>query len=158
MLAEDEGLNLGQSFKKRETTADDTLLILKTLWGSGHHIVCSPSARVAFHCAILLQGIGGWRQQSVIRLKYRDVELSWQRDPVDPTKTWPIATITIHHVKQKKHVIRRNQRDLYVTHRDAAVILPCCAYYSGANWCTDYSSPSLACLARTSAFSPSLYA
>ncbi|GJN67144.1 hypothetical protein PLICBS_001168 [Purpureocillium lilacinum] len=84
------GLSLKQLFTKRETTPEDIILILSTLWSRAEDIRCSPSTRIAFDCSIILGGIGGWRPKSVI--------------------TRLAATVTIRHVKQRQNRIQRGQR------------------------------------------------
>ncbi|KAL6794822.1 hypothetical protein GGI42DRAFT_128351 [Trichoderma sp. SZMC 28013] len=109
-LGEELGLSLEQGFEKSEMTAEDVIFCLDTVWTRAKDISCRPSIRLAFHCATLLGGIGGWRPGSLVNIRYKDIELAWVRDPNDLSKTWPVVFITIHHVKQKKHHIQRDQR------------------------------------------------
>ncbi|KAL6887140.1 hypothetical protein HDV57DRAFT_349635 [Trichoderma longibrachiatum] len=104
------GLSLKQTFTKREFTIQDILSVVDNLWVAAKDIICTPSIRMAYHCAVLLCGFGGWRPGSVVDLKYEDVLLAWVRDPQNPQKVGLAATITIHHVKQKKDKISRDQR------------------------------------------------
>ncbi|KAK4089442.1 hypothetical protein Purlil1_6011 [Purpureocillium lilacinum] len=104
------GLSLKQLFTKRETTPEDIILILSTLWSRAEDIRCSPSTRIAFDCSIILGGIGGWRPKSVVSIKYEQVQFAWVRDPFDPQITRLAATVTICHVKQRQNRIQRGQR------------------------------------------------
>jgi len=108
-LALDLGLNLGQSFEKKEATADDIMLVLLTVWQRGRDIPCRPEHRFGFHCAVMLGGFGGWRTGETIQLLYKDTVIEWIQD-LDTHMIWPVATITIHHVKTGKKV-RRDQRE-----------------------------------------------
>lgn len=110
MLCKDLGLSLEQSFEKSEMTAEDVIFCLNTVWTMAKDIPCRPSMRLAFHCATLLGGIGGWRPGSLVNIPYEDIKLAWVRDQRDPSKTWPVIYTTIHHVKQKKNRIQRDQR------------------------------------------------
>ncbi|KAK4071555.1 hypothetical protein Purlil1_13380 [Purpureocillium lilacinum] len=109
-LAMKLGLSLKQLFTKRETTPEDIILILSTLWSRAEDIRCSPSTRLAFDCSIILGGIGGWRPKSVVTIKYEQVQFAWVRDPFDPQITRRAATVTIRHVKQRQNRIQRGQR------------------------------------------------
>ena len=104
------GLSLEQTFEKKEMTSEDVLAILDTLWTRADGIICSPKQRVSFHSAVVLGGLGGWRPASLLGIKYKDVEIGWLRDPRDMSRTWPVASITIHHVKTGENRIRRNQK------------------------------------------------
>ncbi|KJZ77307.1 hypothetical protein HIM_03031 [Hirsutella minnesotensis 3608] len=109
-LADELGLSKQQGFEKSEITSEDVICILDTLWRRAEDIPCKPSTRLAFHCATVLGGIGGWRPGSLVRIKYQDVSIAWIRDPKVPSKTWPLVYTTIHHVKQRRHRIERDQR------------------------------------------------
>ncbi|KAL7929993.1 hypothetical protein V8C35DRAFT_330759 [Trichoderma chlorosporum] len=82
ILAKKYSLSLEQSFKKSEITAEDVIFCLDTVWTMAKYIPCRPSIQLAFHCTTLLGSIrlGQW------------------------------YFITIHHVKQKKNRIQRDQR------------------------------------------------
>jgi hypothetical protein len=95
-------------------TTEDVLLFLDTLWTKAKHIPCHPETRNAMHCVILLGAFGGWRPGSLMNMKYQDVEFGWFSHPKYPQKVWPVVTITIHHVKQRKGVIKRTQRAMLV--------------------------------------------
>ncbi|KAF5018840.1 hypothetical protein F66182_9169 [Fusarium sp. NRRL 66182] len=103
-------LSLEQSFEKVETTTEDLLLLLHTLWNREVDITCSAEHRVAFHSAVILLGVGGWRSMSILNLKYEDVEIARVKDP-ETGKTDLVATIAIHHVKQRANQARRDQRN-----------------------------------------------
>ncbi|KAH7123438.1 hypothetical protein B0J13DRAFT_612184 [Dactylonectria estremocensis] len=109
-LAIELNLSLGQSFEKKEATEEDVMLILTTLWTRPQDIPCSPKVRAAFHAAVLLGAIGGWRPASLVQVKYRDVEIGWLRDPDDLKTYHPTAKVMVYHVKGKKG-IRRDQKD-----------------------------------------------
>lgn len=104
-------LSLEQSFEKVETTTEDLLLLLHTLWNRAADITCSAEHRVAFHSAIILLGVGGWRSKSILDMTYEHVEIARVRDPEHPGKPALVATITIHHVKQRANIARRDQRN-----------------------------------------------
>ncbi|KAF4957172.1 hypothetical protein FSARC_11381 [Fusarium sarcochroum] len=109
--AKSMNLSLEQSFEKVETTTEDLLLLLHTLWNRAADIICSAEHRVAFHSAVILLGVGGWRSKSILDMIYEDVEIARVRDPKNPGKPALVATITIHHVKQRANVARRDQRN-----------------------------------------------
>ncbi|EJP61116.1 uncharacterized protein BBA_09921 [Beauveria bassiana ARSEF 2860] len=110
MLAEKIGLSLTQGFEKRELSDEDIVLILHTVWSRAEHIQCTPDVRLAFHAAVIIIGIGGFRSASVLGMKYKDVSFAWTRDIANPLKTNLVATITIHHVKLRKYKVQRDQR------------------------------------------------
>ncbi|KAM5349962.1 hypothetical protein ACJ41O_006467 [Fusarium nematophilum] len=103
-------LSLEQSFEKVETTTEDLLLLLHTLWNRAADITCSAEHRVGFHTAALLLGVGGWRSKSVLSMTYKSIEIARVRDPENPERPALVATITIVHVKQRVR-IRRDQRN-----------------------------------------------
>jgi len=97
-------------------TGPDILLGLEKLWTEGEHINANPTIRHAFHGALLLSGIGGWRPKSVTMVHYRDVQLYWVRHPKEPSRTVTVARVTIHHVKLQKDVVNRgSQKTRYAT-------------------------------------------
>ncbi|KAL7932224.1 hypothetical protein V8C35DRAFT_97301 [Trichoderma chlorosporum] len=110
ILAKKLKLSLKQLVEKRQMTMEDALLFLDTLWKKAEHIPCKPNLRNALHCVILLGAFGGWRPGSLINIKYRDVEFGWYSHPRYPNKVWPVVTIIIHHIKQRKIKIQRTQR------------------------------------------------
>ncbi|KAF1729487.1 hypothetical protein CRV24_010496 [Beauveria bassiana] len=114
MLAEKIGLSLTQGFEKRELSDEDIVLILHTVWSRAEHIQCTPDVRLAFHAAVIIIGIGGFRSASVLGMKYKDVSFAWTRDIANPLKTNLVATITIHHVKLRKYKVQRDQRSQQV--------------------------------------------
>ncbi|KAG4278834.1 hypothetical protein FPRO04_06155 [Fusarium proliferatum] len=107
--AENLGLSLEQSFEKSETTTEDLLLLLQTLWNRAADIPCTKEHRLSFHSATILLGIGGWRSKSVLDLEYKDIEIARVRDP-ETGKANLVATITIHHVKQRRLKVHRDQK------------------------------------------------
>ncbi|KAI8681927.1 C2H2-type domain-containing protein [Fusarium keratoplasticum] len=108
-LADRLGLTRRQQFVKKETTAEDLLLVLQTVWERASDIPCKPSQRVSFSGNVILGGIGGWRYESLRRVKYKDIEVGWLRDPADPTKVRPVASIHVRHVKRHEDEIERDQ-------------------------------------------------
>ncbi|KAF4955438.1 hypothetical protein FGADI_4548 [Fusarium gaditjirri] len=107
--AENWDLSLEQSFEKSESTTEDILRLLQTLWKRAADIPCTKEHRLSFHNAIILLGIGGWRSKSVLDLQYEDVEIARVRDP-ETGKANLVATITIHHVKQRRLKVHRDQK------------------------------------------------
>ncbi|KAK7222764.1 hypothetical protein V2G26_010767 [Clonostachys chloroleuca] len=105
------GGSLGQMFVKREATIEDLTEMISTLWTRSSNVVCQPRHRVDFHLAVLIGGIGGWRPQEVLQIKYEDVEIGWLRNPEDPLKPFIVCNITIHHVKMGQK-IRADQVDV----------------------------------------------
>lgn len=101
------GLSLKQSFEKRETSSEDVIILLDVLWTRAADIKCTPDVRVAFHSAVLLAAIGGWRPACLLNIKYKDVQLGWVRHL---NKTHLVADITIHQNKQNENRIERTQR------------------------------------------------
>lgn len=99
-----------QSFTKKELPEEDVVLMLSVLWLRGEHIRCTPKSQLAFHSAILLAAIGGFRPASVMNLTYDHVEFFWHRNPEKPSETSLTATIKVDHVKQLKHKIKQDQR------------------------------------------------
>lgn len=67
-------------------TGRDILLGLEKLWTEGEHINASPTVRHAFHGALLLSGVGGWRPKSVTMVHYRNVQLYWVKHPKGAVK------------------------------------------------------------------------
>ncbi|KAJ3480548.1 hypothetical protein NLG97_g8046 [Lecanicillium saksenae] len=106
-LCLERGLTTHQTFTKRDLSEEDVLLILSVLWLRGEHIPCIAATRLAFHSAVLLGGIGGFRPASVMNLPYSNVEFALLRDS---GRTGIMATITIDHVKQRSYQVQRHQR------------------------------------------------
>lgn len=94
-------------------SSEDVICVLAVTWLQAKHIPCAPRIRLAFHTATVLGGLGGWRPGSLVGIKYKDVAFAWVRDPVFPAKTWPVVYTTIHHVKQARNRIQRDQRAKY---------------------------------------------
>ena len=112
-LADRLGLTRRQQFVKKETTEEDLLLVLQTAWERASDILCKPSQRVSFSGNVILGGIGGWRYESLRRVKYKDIEVGWLRDPADPTKVRPVASVHVRHVKRHGDEIERDQSARY---------------------------------------------
>lgn len=94
--------------------SEDIISTLDILWTEAKHIPRRPSTRLAFHTATVLGGLGGWRPGSLVNIKYKDVQFAWVRDPKVRTRTLPVVYTTIHHVKQQRNHIEREQRSKYV--------------------------------------------
>lgn len=103
------GLSLEQQFVKTEATADDVLMVLSTLWKCSSTIRFMPRTRVAFHCAVLLCAIGGFRMNVVMGLKYRQLELAFVRMN---GAVRLVGTVTLRQNKRKKAAIRRTQDEM----------------------------------------------
>lgn len=111
-----------QSFVKRELQDEDIVQMLSVLWLRGEHIPCTSRTRLAFHSALLLAAIGGFRPGSVMNVPYKDVQFYWHRHPKTPNSTSLTAAITIYHVKQKRHEIKQDQRASWVHKRNDIMI------------------------------------
>ncbi|RYP26341.1 hypothetical protein DL768_011750 [Monosporascus sp. mg162] len=98
-----------QTFEKKEMTPDDIMLLLGTLWNRASHIGCSPDVRLAFHTAVLMAGIGGFRPGELLGLTWRQVLFLVVRDPRDRSKRRLVAQVTVQHSKLKEHEIRKSQ-------------------------------------------------
>ncbi|KAI1340623.1 hypothetical protein F5Y15DRAFT_45409 [Xylariaceae sp. FL0016] len=103
------GLTRQQTFEKKEMTPEDIMILLGTFWKQAEHITCSPKTRLAFHTAIVIAGIGGFRPGEILNLKYKQVAFELVRDPNEPTKLRFVANITIRHNKGATKVIESNQ-------------------------------------------------
>ncbi|KAG6353756.1 hypothetical protein INS49_005232 [Diaporthe citri] len=108
-LAPSLGLEHQQLFDKREATAEDILLILKTLWERGSDIRCKPDVRVSFNAALVIAAIGGFRMGVVKDLEYRQVQLGFVRVN---GRLEPVATISLLQNKRKENAIRKSQNEL----------------------------------------------
>lgn len=111
MLSKELGLSLSQRYEKKDFSAEDTLIFLSTLWEQAEKIRCAQRQRNAMRSATTVLALGGFRPESVMGLKYKDVEIGWFYFADHPLKYILAATITIYHVKQKKNKIQREQRD-----------------------------------------------
>lgn len=111
--AEDLGLSLEQAFEKVETTAEDVLVVLETLWRRSSDIDTKARSRVAFHSIVLTGAIGGFRPGTLMNLPYRQVRLAIVRNKYSPTQTSLVATITIVQNKRRTKAIRRSQNNRY---------------------------------------------
>ncbi|OAG03631.1 uncharacterized protein CC84DRAFT_1177611 [Paraphaeosphaeria sporulosa] len=80
-LAKEHKLATTLTFKKIEATAEDVIVLLKTLCQRADDIPCQPSTRVSFHGILLLAAIRGFRRATITSIKYRDVSLAVVRDP-----------------------------------------------------------------------------
>ncbi|KAH8751077.1 hypothetical protein F5883DRAFT_386752, partial [Diaporthe sp. PMI_573] len=109
--AEDMGLTREQTFVKKEATAEDVALVLRTLWTRAEDIPCDPVTRVSFHNTLLLGAICGFRPGVLENLKYRQVTLLVLRDPKTQRKRL-VASFTIRQNKQRASAIRRDQSNV----------------------------------------------
>ncbi|CAJ2510239.1 Uu.00g061390.m01.CDS01 [Anthostomella pinea] len=101
-------LNRKQSFEKKEMTPEDIMVLLGTFWTQARHIPCLPQTRVAFHCAIFIAGIGGFRPGEVMNLKYRQVAFELVQDPRDPLKQrLSFCVTTIPYFKSLADILER---------------------------------------------------
>ncbi|KAH8757749.1 hypothetical protein F5883DRAFT_428208, partial [Diaporthe sp. PMI_573] len=109
--AEDMGLTREQTFVKKEATAEDVSLVLRTLWTRAEDIPCDPVTRVSFHNTLLLGAICGFRPGVLENLKYRQVTILVLRDPKTQRKRL-VASFTIRQNKQRAGAIRRDQSNV----------------------------------------------
>lgn len=111
------GLSREQQFEKKEATDEDIMIILNVLWQRADCIHAEPSVRHAFHCVVLLLGIGGFRPGVVLGskasdgLKYGDVDLMLVRDG---SAAKLVVTIAIKHNKRETNAVYENQSNRYV--------------------------------------------
>ncbi|KAI1382904.1 uncharacterized protein F4822DRAFT_440681 [Hypoxylon trugodes] len=109
-LSRNFDLTLEQTFVKQAATAQDIALFLDTLWIRASDIPLTASTRIAFHTYMLVAGIGGFRNASILGLPYKHIRFALVRDLDDPASTKLIAHILIIQNKRRKG-IRRNQDD-----------------------------------------------
>ncbi|KAF4881055.1 hypothetical protein CGCFRS4_v015943 [Colletotrichum fructicola] len=122
-LAPKYGLSFEQTFVKRAATADDLLRILDAIWTRAADIPCSPQTRYSFDWVVALLGLCGARPCELMDMTYDNVELAMVRNPTDPTKAVPVATILLQHRKQKTNTVKGAQNDNRV--RFKVTIVPC---------------------------------
>lgn len=102
------GLTREQTFVKKEATAEDVALVLRTLWTRAEDIPCDPVTRVSFHNTLLLGAICGFRPGVLENLKYRQVTLEVVRDPTTQ-RNRIVATFIVRQNKQLTGAIRHDQ-------------------------------------------------
>lgn len=85
------------------------MLLLDILWTRAVDLNITASYHAAFHYALLLLSVGGWRPKSILQIQYQDIEFGWARDPGDPELTHLVATIRINQVKKNPNQVQRNQ-------------------------------------------------
>jgi hypothetical protein len=100
-LAAEYGLAKEIIFKKREVTAEDVIIILRTLWERAAKLGIDIKTRITFHTNVLLSAIGGFRPGTLGRVRYRDILLSVLQDLLEATKLKHASTITIPRNKLK---------------------------------------------------------
>ncbi|KAH7016381.1 uncharacterized protein B0I36DRAFT_388981, partial [Microdochium trichocladiopsis] len=109
-MARQYGLTTEQMFVKQETTAEDIAVFLDTLWTRSEDIPLTPTKRIAFHVYVLVVGIGGFRNSSVLGLPYRQVRFALVRDRDHPDSSKLVAHVLIIQNKRRKN-LRRTQDD-----------------------------------------------
>ncbi|KAJ0123520.1 Mitosis inhibitor protein kinase mik1 [Diaporthe amygdali] len=109
--AEELNLTREQTFVKKEATAEDIVVVIKTVWLRAADIPCNPVTRVAFHSMVLAGGIVGSRPGMLVNLKYKRVALHLVLDPCTGERR-PVVTFTLKQNKQQKNVVRRDQADV----------------------------------------------
>lgn len=107
-LAKENDLTREQTFEKRQATTEDITLILSTLWKRAKDIRFSPRLRVAFHSALLLCAMAGFRMGVVQGLKYKQVQMAFARQN-DSEKLHLVATITLEQNKRRKNKNEKTQ-------------------------------------------------
>lgn len=80
------------------------MLIISTLWKRAADIQFCPRLRVAFHSALLLCAIGGFRMGVVQGIKYKQVQLAFIRAN-EKGKIHLVATITLYQNKRQQNKI-----------------------------------------------------
>ncbi|KAK4099790.1 hypothetical protein N658DRAFT_487380 [Parathielavia hyrcaniae] len=95
------------TFEKVETTADDVLMLLDTLWTRAEDVPCKPQYRIALHWTLILAGLG-FRPGSLMRFCSKHVRLSVIRD-LNNGRTTLAATINVTHDKRHKADPRRQE-------------------------------------------------
>ncbi|KAI0517218.1 hypothetical protein F5B22DRAFT_134403 [Xylaria bambusicola] len=101
-LTNECGLTRKQTFIKREITSEDIALLIRTLWFRAPAIPLTSSMRVAFHSYLLVVGLGGFRNASVLNMLYEQVQFGLVRDQEDPTSVKLVVHILVHHNKRNR--------------------------------------------------------
>ncbi|KAB5572287.1 hypothetical protein GE09DRAFT_1216851 [Coniochaeta sp. 2T2.1] len=109
-LSRQLSLTTEQTFVKQQTSPEDIALFLDTLWTRSADIPLTASTRIAFHTFMLVAGIGGFRNGSILNLPYKQVRFALVRDPDCPSSSKIVAHILIVQNKRRKG-LRRNQDD-----------------------------------------------
>ncbi|KAF2277290.1 uncharacterized protein EI97DRAFT_441364 [Westerdykella ornata] len=112
-LAAEHGLSKEITFEKLEATAEDAIIILRTLWERAAELEIDMKMRIAFHANVLLSAMGGFQPSTLGKVRYRDILLSVMRNPADTKMLKHASTITILrnklknslHIKSKCHLI-----------------------------------------------------
>ncbi|KAI1322660.1 hypothetical protein F5Y16DRAFT_30440 [Xylariaceae sp. FL0255] len=111
-LADKLGLTRKQLFVKREATPEDITLFIDTIWTQSHHLSMTSSTRLAFHTYLLITGLAGYRNGSVLNMPYRQVRFALVRDPSNPESPRVlVAYVLVYHNKRKEDRLQRNQDD-----------------------------------------------
>ncbi|KAK4233861.1 hypothetical protein C8A03DRAFT_19135 [Achaetomium macrosporum] len=113
-----------------ETTADDLLILLDTLWTRAEDVPCQPQYRVSLHWTLILAGFG-----------FRPGSLMKFRDPENHGRTTLAATITVTHDKRHKADPRAQESVLFGPRLDVTNEPPCSATLhtisnAKAPWCS----------------------
>jgi hypothetical protein len=113
-LAQEAQLTKQLTFEKVEATADDVIVILRTLWERAADLAIDAETRISFHANVLLSAMGGFRPGCLDKVRYRDLVLSILRDPRDRSTMKHVSTITIQRNKLKDS-LSASKDDRYVT-------------------------------------------
>jgi hypothetical protein len=100
-LAQEAQLIKELTFEKVEATADDVIVVLRTLWERAADLAIDTETRIFFHANVLLSAMGGFGPGCLGKTRYKDFVLSVLRDPRDRSKMKHVATITIKRNKMK---------------------------------------------------------
>lgn len=89
------------TFVKAETTADDLLLLLDTLWTRAEDVQCAPQVRFSVHWALVLAGFG-FRPGELMNTLFKHVQLLVVRDEENPNQKTLVAEITVIQAKRQR--------------------------------------------------------
>ncbi|CAJ2509178.1 Uu.00g142040.m01.CDS01 [Anthostomella pinea] len=110
-LSDNLCLTRAQTIVKQEIMTDDIALFLDTLWTRAADIRLTPAKRIAFHTYLLVTGLAGFQNGSVLSLPYEQVQFGLARDPHDPAALKLVAHILVIQNNRKKDTIQRDQDD-----------------------------------------------
>jgi hypothetical protein len=88
------------------------MLLLKILWLRAADIFCRPGDRAAFHSAVLMLALGGFRFGITFGMPYRNTQFLLVRNEKNRTKAQLVVIITIYQNKQRVNVLRKNQKHM----------------------------------------------
>src|SRR5438067_695808 len=69
-LAQEAQLLKELAFEKVEATADDVIVMLRTLWERAADLVIDAETRISFHANVLLFAMGGFRPGCLGKIRY----------------------------------------------------------------------------------------